>query len=179
MAGKSQSENQTEHFVQQIAQHQNRLLSYIYSLLADESRAADVLQETNLVLWRRMAEYQPRKPFLPWAFAIARYQVLAHLRDQSRDRVLLTDDLVELVAAEAEEHADRLKESQRALQQCLQDLGDEPRRLLDGRYFQQLSIAQLAESFNKTASATKVSLLRIRRQLATCIQNRLAAEVEA
>ena len=49
----------TEQFVQQLAEHQSRLFGYVYSMLGDHSRAADVLQETNLVLWRKNAEFDP------------------------------------------------------------------------------------------------------------------------
>ena len=90
--------DKTEHFVQQLATHQNRLYGYVYSLLGDHSRAADVLQETNIVLWRKIDEFQTDKSFLPWAFAIARFQVLAHLRDHNRDRLLLDAELAELKA---------------------------------------------------------------------------------
>ncbi|MDF1745393.1 MAG: sigma factor, partial [Gimesia sp.] len=48
-----QSDN-TEQFVQQLTENQNRLYGYVYSLLGDHSRAEDVLQETNLVLWRKI-----------------------------------------------------------------------------------------------------------------------------
>lgn len=179
MSGKSQSNDATEFFVQQLTQHQNRLLGYIYSLLADESRAADVLQETNLVLWRRMDEFQPDRPFLPWAFAIARFQVLAHLRDQGRDRILLTEDLVELVSTEAEQQASQLDDSRLALQSCLEALPQDQRALISDRYFQRRSIAELAERFSRTAGAVKVALLRVRRQLASCVERKLATEGDA
>ena len=45
----------TEKFVQRLTANQTRLYGYVYSLLADHSRTADVVQETNLVLWRKVA----------------------------------------------------------------------------------------------------------------------------
>jgi RNA polymerase sigma-70 factor (ECF subfamily) len=96
----------SEQFVRQLTEHQNRLYGYVYSLLGDHSRAADVIQETNLVLWRKIGEFQMEKPFLPWAFAVVRFQVLAHLRDHKRDRLLLDAELVETFSSEVERQAE-------------------------------------------------------------------------
>ena len=71
--------DKTEQFVQQLAENQNRLYGYVYSLVGDHAQAADVVQETNMVLWRKLDEFDPQRPFLPWAFTIGRFQVLAHI----------------------------------------------------------------------------------------------------
>lgn len=163
----------TEQFVQAIAEHQNRLLAYVHSLLGDHTRAADVLQETNLVLWRKREEFRPGSPFLPWAFAIARMQVLAHLRDRGRDRCLLDNDLVELLATAAEREAGRFEEIRSALRGCLAALPAESRALVEGHYFGRRSIVDLADSLGRGASAVKSTLLRTRRTLAECIERRL------
>lgn len=163
----------TEQFVQAIAEHQNRLLAYVYSLLGDHARAADVLQETNLVLWRKRAEFRDGHPFLPWAFAIARMQVLAHLRDRGRDRCLLDSELVEMMAAEAEREAGRFEDVRSALRRCLEAVPGDGRSLVEGHYFAKQSVAELAASLGKGLSAVKSSLLRTRRALAECIERRL------
>ena len=50
--------DKSEQFVRHLTENQNRLYGYVYSLLGDHSRAADVVQETNLVLWRKVGEFQ-------------------------------------------------------------------------------------------------------------------------
>ena len=62
---------------------QSRLYAYICSLIGGAAGARDVLQETNLVLWDKAQEYDPARPFLPWAYRIAYLQVLAY-RKQPR-----------------------------------------------------------------------------------------------
>lgn len=168
--------DRTEIFVQRLTESQNRLYGYIYSLLGDHGRAADVLQETNVVLWRKLDEYELERDFLPWAFAIARFQVLAHLRDQKRDRLLLDSQLAEQISAEAErqsEHLDRLRE---ALRKCLDSLSTENRDLIAQRYIQGKAIGDLSSVLSRTAGSVKVALLRARRQLAACVNKRMAAE---
>ena len=165
-----------EQFVRQLTEHQNRLFGYVFSLLGDRSRAEDVVQETNLVLWRKIDEFQPDKPFLPWAFAIARFQVLAHLRDRKRDRLLLDAELVEVLSDEAEHKAGQIDVIREALRPCLEQLTDSNRELVKHRYFRAMSMADIAEAVGRNAGAIKVALLRIRRQLAECVEKRMAAE---
>lgn len=170
--------DRSEQFVQLLARYQNRLYGYVFSLLGDHSRASDVLQETNLILWRKIDEFHVDKPFLPWAFAIARFQVLAHLRDQKRDRLLLDAELAAAISEQAETQAERLDEFRQALNHCLGFLSDTNRELVERRYLKSMSIAELASTLDRTASAVKVALMRSRRSLADCIQMRMAAEGE-
>ena len=78
-----------------------------------------VVQETNLVLWRKKAEFRAGAAFMPWAVAIARFQVLAHVRDQSRERCLLDSELVAALSEETEKQVDKLDSMRVALRQCL------------------------------------------------------------
>lgn len=170
-----QSES-SDAFVRQLTENQNRIYGYVYSLLGDHSRAADVVQETNLVLWRKIDEFQADKPFLPWAFAIARFQVLAHLRDQKRDRMLLDAELAESLSVEVESHAADIDSIRDALRPCLKKLSDVNRDLVEQRYFRSKPLADVAEAMGRTVGAIKVALVRVRRQLAECVQRRMAAE---
>ena len=112
----------SEKFVQLLTENQTRLYGYVYSLLGDDNRTADVLQETNLTLWRKIGEFDPHKPFLPWAFAFARFQVMAHLRDHQRDRLLLDADLAETLSQEAERQVNQIDLVRAALRPCMQAL---------------------------------------------------------
>lgn len=173
------SSDKTEHFVQQLATHQNRLYGYVFSLLGDHSRTADVLQETNMVLWRKIDEFQTDKAFLPWAFAIARFQVLAHLRDKKRDRLLLDAELAESISEETERQAEHLDQLRAALRPCMTTLTAGNRDLVERRYFRAMSISDIAREVDRTVSAVKVALLRSRRHLSACIERRLLAEGDA
>lgn len=169
----------TEQFVQQLTESQNRLYGYVYSLLGDRGAANDVVQETNLVLWRKLNEFDPDRPFLPWAFAVARFQVLANLRDKKRDRLLLDADLAEKISDDVESTSGSLDSVREALRACLQKLPAPSRELVQQRYLQTMSVADVAASLGRTVGATKVALLRARKHLATCVQKTLAAEASS
>ncbi|PHQ31558.1 sigma-70 family RNA polymerase sigma factor [Rhodopirellula bahusiensis] len=173
-ANRLAAESAEEHFVQLVTEHQPRIGAYIQSLMGDANRAADVLQETNLVLWRRKSDYQVGKPFLPWAFGIARLQVLSNLRDKRRAPSLLDADVAELVSTEVETEAERLNEIQSALSECLNSLPEKRRQMIQDRYFESQTIDQIANSMSQGSSNVRVTLMRVRRQLADCIERRLA-----
>ena len=168
--------DKTEQFVQQLAENQNRLYGYVYSLVGDHAQAADVVQETNMVLWRKLGEFDPQRPFLPWAFAIARFQVLAHIRDRKRDRLLLDEELAQALSVEAERQAGQFEGIRKALRPCLDALTAGNRELIEKKYFRGLSIQAIADAVERSAGSVKVALLRTRRHLAECIEGRLAAE---
>ena len=78
------------------------LYAFIFRLVPSMADADDILQETNLVLWSKQAEFTPGTDFRAWAFRIARFQVMAHRRRQSLDRLIFGDELVERLARQAE-----------------------------------------------------------------------------
>lgn len=164
--------NSEEQIVGLIARHQPEIHRYVLSLLPDRMLADDVVQETNLVLWRKAAEYDPAQPFLPWAFTIALYQVKAARRDAGRDRHVFDDSLVDLLAAECreEQHGDL----DQALERCLQELPERQRQLILERYAPGSSVQDLAAARKQTPTALSLSLMRIRKALETCIERKLA-----
>ncbi len=168
------TENDQETFIRHITEYQTRIYGYIYSLLGNHDRAADVLQETNIVLLRKYQETQPGDRFLYWAFSVAKFQVLAHLRDRKRDRLLLDPELIELVQKEVETVAVTMPDQQHALRNCLPKLSAINQELIRRRYFADESIEVIASAMNKSQSAVKVALLRVRHHLQECIMAMMA-----
>lgn len=171
--------NSTEQFVQQLIGCQTRVYTYILSLLGDRDLADEVLQETNLVLWRKAEEFEPGTEFGAWACTIARFQVLAQRQKLARDKLVFDDDVLDLVAARAIERLADVPARQRALRRCLSLLTDEQRQMLLARYAEDGSVAKLAEELGRPAPSVSQSLYRVRQQLVTCIERRLAEEDDA
>jgi RNA polymerase sigma-70 factor (ECF subfamily) len=160
-------------FVYQLTDWQNRLFGYLVTLLGNLHDARDVLQETNLVLWRKMGDFEPGTDFGAWARKCAYYQALAFLRDRKRDRHIFDDDLLALFADEAASSLHDDDERRLALRDCLAQLPDRQRELLSLRYREEIPVRQLAADFGKKESAMKMALMRIREALHTCIDSRL------
>ena len=95
----------TPEFVQRLMASQSAMYAFIVSLLGGANDADDVLQETNMKLCRRSAQYDREQPFLRWAYAFARFEVMAYRKSKQRSRLVLDDDLVVRMAGELEESA--------------------------------------------------------------------------
>ena len=168
-------------FVAQITRSQRQLHAFILSMVWNPADADDVLQQTNLALWEKAAQFDGRRPFLPWAMRFAQWQALAWLKRHRRQhkRLLFDSDLVKLLADEAVADEPAFEARRRALASCLQNLRPEQRELIARRYEPDASVRGLAEAAGITPKAVSDRLRRIRRALLDCIQKTLAEEAFA
>jgi RNA polymerase sigma-70 factor (ECF subfamily) len=162
-----------ERYVQQLTDCQNRLYAYILMLLPNHDDAADVLQETNLVLWRKSGEFVEGTEFGAWACRVAYYQVLARLRDARRDRLVFDPQLLDLLGAEAEPLSAQLDDRRRALRLCMVGLSEREREMLRRRYDLEQSVKDIARQFGLSPGAVATSLYRVRNELTECIRRKL------
>lgn len=164
-----------EEFIRQLTAAQSSLWAYVFSLLPDHAAAQDVLQQTNLTLWRKAEDFQPGSSFFAWASKAAYFHVLTYRRGMRRDRLVFND---EVFAYLAERQAERLAEvpSARltALRGCLEKLPPHSRRLLESRYAPGASVKNLAETDGRSIAALSQILYRIRETVLACIEQSLA-----
>jgi RNA polymerase sigma-70 factor (ECF subfamily) len=166
----------SEQFVQQLTGCQPRLYAYIAVLAGDAEVAGDILQETNLVMWRKADEFVEGTDFATWSSAIARFQVLAWFRDQSRDRHRFDEVLLADLATSAANAVQHFDDRRQALRACLEKLIPGHRDLLRVRYFEGKSVAETAQLTGRTAKGVITTMGRIRQMLFECIERRLARE---
>ncbi|MEX0936396.1 MAG: sigma-70 family RNA polymerase sigma factor [Pirellulales bacterium] len=170
------AEHQNEQFVTQMTAAQPALFAFILSLVTNANDARDVLSETNLALWKKRSEFDPAMEYWPWACRFARLQVQAFRKRQRRDRLVLTNDVVDLIATKAARAGHRWNDSMDALEDCLGELEEGRVKILLRRYSDGLSIAQLADELGRSVGAVADLLYRLRLRLASCIERKLAAE---
>jgi RNA polymerase sigma-70 factor (ECF subfamily) len=135
--------------------------------------AREVLQATCVKLWQKAVEWNPDTPFLPWAFTVARFVALSHVRDRMRDRLVLDEDVVLAMADETEDAAEAFSERREALELCLRRVKAEQREMLRAHYIEGRSVRDIAQSTGRGESAIKMTLLRVRQLLSDCIETRL------
>lgn len=167
-------------FVLLITRHQAAIYAYILTLLPDRVAAQDILQETNLVLWRKRADFEPGTHFKAWSLRVAYWQTMAYLkRVQRAGMVTLEPDVLDLVALEAEDQLGDFEDRHLALKSCLQKLPAGDASILLAHYQRGDSLAEISGRLGRTREALKQVLLRIRRTLRTCIERQLAGQARA
>lgn len=89
------------------------LRRYYRRRLADDGTIEDLVQESLIAIHTRRASYDRDRPFLPWAYALARYKMIDRLR-QSRSFVAideaewLSDGKDAAAASDARSDVDRM-----------------------------------------------------------------------
>lgn len=160
----------TQRFVQEMTRSQNRIFGYIVSLIGSLEAAHDVLQDTNLVLWEKVGEYDASRDFIAWSFGIARMQCLAHLRDRQRDKLRFSDCMIDRIAQAVAERAPEHDARRTALHQCMDALPEHQSKLIQDRYRAGSSVHDIAEQLDRPVGSVSQSLYRIRQLLAECVQ---------
>ncbi len=160
-----------EHYVVLVTEAQLGLRALIRSLLPREADVNDVLQETNMVLWRKRGEFDQAKRFMPWACGIAANLVKVHLRKQYKQQwVPFDEELVSQIAAQAQLRSENFDERLEVLNECIKKLPEGQRRLVDLRYSEGASVTAIANLVGRTVDAISMTLYRARQGLAKCVQ---------
>src|SRR5215213_8391101 len=160
----------SEELVTLMTQYQGRLYVYILSLIGDANAANDVLQETNIVLWKESRQFAPGTNFKAWAFRIAHFQCMAHRQRRIRDKIVFSDEIVAALAIEAKELDDKYEERASALGRCLEKIHARSREALRLRYAEELAVKDMAEKMNRTSNAISQLLFRARHWLIECVK---------
>lgn len=171
----SSPDDRTSGFLSHILQSQQDLRNYLYHLHPHARDLDDLMQETSLKLWQEFEDFDPERPFLPWAMRIAYFQVLRFRKTRSRDRLVFSEELVELLAGEAPVHG-QTTVLRTALDDCLGKLTPRAREALLARYDQDSSIATLADERRQSVHALYRVLNQARSQLTTCIRRHMVLD---
>jgi RNA polymerase sigma-70 factor, ECF subfamily len=166
----SKSRSDPENLVTLMTEFQGRLYAYILTLLGDVDASNDVLQETNVVLWKESRQYVPGTNFKAWSFRIAHFQCMAYRQKRLRDKIVFNDDVVAALASEAKLLDDRYDERAAALERCLARIHPRSREALRLRYAEELAVNELAKRMERTANAVYQLLFRARQWLIECVK---------
>lgn len=160
-----------------IASAQRPLFAYIRTLIGPGGDVDDVLQEVNLVLWRKGTGFDGRGRFLAWACRIAHLQVLAHVQGRRREKhVYLGEQVLNELAERAAEEVQRIDARLEALRGCLAKLPAAQRQMITRRYEDGSSVQKVADELDRPPASVRVTLHRLRQLLADCIERTLAGE---
>jgi RNA polymerase sigma-70 factor (ECF subfamily) len=131
--------------------------------------AEDVLQEVAVSVAKNYGSYDPARPFIAWALGITRNHMLMYFRRYHRNRLVFSDQLMAMIGQHLETLAENPADQRReALHDCINQLDERRRRLIEMRYSTNLSVNEIAESLGKSVAAIKGSLHRVRKALERC-----------
>ncbi len=159
-----------EEFVRRLTESQARLYAYILAVCGEPAKVQDILQETNVTLWRKAADFREDTSFWAWASRVAYFEILAHRKRCRKERLVFDDALLDDMTVEAVGQLEFLDRDLVMLHRCLDKLSESEQRLIRSRYSIGASVTRLAEAWGKSAAAISQALYRVRGRLAECIE---------
>ena len=175
-------EAQYSQFVALLARHDQSIRRFVRSLLPSREGVDDVMQETALECWKKFSEFTPATPedavdeFVRWACVIARFKAMSWQRDRGRDRLVFRECVIEALAAAALDSLDQQESERRAIENCLQTMPDDQRRLVLSVHSPGESVALIAAETGQKARRLYSRINVLRNMLLDCVQQRLTGE---
>jgi RNA polymerase sigma-70 factor, ECF subfamily len=162
-------------FVRLLTLHQLDIYLYVHSLVPDPNEAAEIVQDTNVVLWEKRDQFDIGTDFRAWAFQVARYKVLQHRAQHKRQCLCFSDALVDELAIQATHYATADNELIDGLRRCVEQLAARDREILVQRYSPLTSCESIATSFGRPIRWVYNTLNRIRQELSDCMARHTSA----
>ncbi len=169
-----EKEPDRELFVRLLMRHDRAIRAYLRGLLPTATDVDEVMQEVSVVVWRKFDQLDDPENFPRWACVIARYEVLMHRRKKARDRLVLGEEIEQLIAEEGLDELSLRQHQLEALERCLDRLRPERKQLVLRIYAAEALMKTIAKQLGKSPEAIYKMISRLRRQLLDCVQRTLA-----
>ena len=161
-----------EEFVDQIDAIQGDLLGFIMSLTGNYDKARDILQETNLVIIKKLKSFELGTSFRAWAFTIARFQVMAFRKKVSRDKLVFSDNTFNDISHDYEDfHKHEIEAKYTILDDCISKLPEKQQEAVKSKYIKGKSLRDISAAINSNENSVSQILFRARKNLIECVDN--------
>ncbi len=161
-----------------LSSQRSALYAYIFACLRNHYDAEEVLQDVFVAVLSSLQKLNHESEFLPWAREIARRQILSFFR-KSRRPIMYDTELVDILAITANhsDYQDNGFQRKEALRACIERLSPKSRAVIRMRYGGAMEgVEEIAAHLGRTMSATYGVLKRIRMQLRSCVERKMATE---
>ncbi len=157
-----------------LVRYQKPVLNFIYRLLGDATEAEDVAQDVFVRAYRHLADYDPRRQFSTWLFAITRNAALDRLRYRQRHPAEPLTGVVAASPARSPSAEAETRELGAQIAAAVQALPEDQRTAIVLAEYHGLSHAKIATVMNCSEKSVEGRLYRARQFL----RERLSALLE-
>ena len=163
-----------EKFISSLAKHGGMLRGYIRNGVRTPQDVDELMQRVSLIAWKKIDQLDDWDNFPKWAATIARYEMLSFRREKARDRLQFNDDVWDKLVSESVVEDLQFRERRiRYLEECLKELPEYKRALLEKAYNGEKSMKDLAKESNRSPEAIYKMMSRLRFTLLLCIERKL------
>ncbi len=163
-----------EGFLRLWTKHESQIRAYVRCCCPRAQEVDEVMQDVSIAAWRKFSTLDDHNRFVPWACLIARYEILMACRRFRRNRLVLAEDIVEMLSDEGAEEMSLRSQQLQVLDLCISKLPRERSELALAAYAQDTSMRDLAAQLKRTEGSLYQLLARIRQELFKCMEKSLA-----
>tara|TARA_R110002049_G_scaffold46487_1_gene135111 strand:+ start:42399 stop:42956 length:558 start_codon:yes stop_codon:yes gene_type:complete len=168
-----ETEPAQDDFVRLLAMNSSKLMSFIRIItMNQQDDAEEIFQLTCMVLWQKFSQFDSGN-FSAWACRIAHYEMLKH-RESKRRFKLLSDEAIESMALAAMPISAEISERRSALTNCLKKLPAADHDLVRQRYFEGMSVSEIASKVERSTYAIYRELSRVHGLLSRCVERSIS-----
>lgn len=175
MAGQIDDERLSE-FMRLFTSHEIRLRAFAISMVSNYADAEDILQEANMVMWKKFDQFQSGTSFMAWGGRVVYLAALRHRQNKKRNPASFCEDFYSAMANVAlrEDVTLQLGEQEHALSECIGKLSPQQRRMIQARYMDNVTVNQMSTMFNRSVQAVYKALNRTRQALFECVSSKIS-----
>ena len=154
-----------------------RISAGVWLVVRDVHLAEDVFQEVMVKALANDGLFANEAQLLSWCRVTARNAALNLMRKRNREALMLCESMLERIDAEWDAAESLVPSTARfeALQDCIETLPEASRRMLDLRYFEGRSCAEVGKVLGVKVDAAYQRLSRLHRALRECVERRMNA----
>lgn len=137
------------------------IFRFVYQRLDDKDLAKDITQQAFIRAMQNISKFEDRGlPFKSWLYRIAYNELNMHFRKNANDRTINVDDEgMENMADEL--LVDAYEDLYQPLAKLLKDLNQDQLALIEMRFFEKRSFAEIGDILQITENNAKVKLYRL------------------
>jgi RNA polymerase sigma-70 factor (ECF subfamily) len=172
------SDGNEQAFTELMNRHQNKIYSYIFSMVKDAEEADDIFQETfTKVITKMDATYDEQGKWIAWVMRIAHNATIDHIRKQKRfvdvnsnyDKESNTDFYDRLEDEDSLNAQEQLEneEDKSSLMKHIGNLPEEQRQVVMLRHYYEMPFKEIADltnvSINTALGRMRYALINLRK----------------
>lgn len=147
------------------ARYQVRVFRFIQRRVRSEAIAEELTNEVFMEVWRSAAKFEGRSSLTSWMLGIAHNKAVSMLRKRRDDE--LDDDAARAIEDDADDPEVTAQKTDKGalLRACLDRLSNDHKTIVDLVYYQEMSIAEVAEIVGIPENTVKTRMFYARKKL--------------
>lgn len=161
-----------------VREHGPSVFAFLRAAGHANEEADDLLQESLIVAWRRLDDFDRRRSFGPWLRGIAAKVSLARRRNHASEPINVGDEQILEHLQHRFDQLDQVAgfeftEKIGVLRKCLESLSETDRKIVATKYQANATLAEIASRLSMSLDAVKKRIQRARTSLKNCIVGKL------